>query len=156
MASEEDGCGAPAPPPPPPPHRRPTWKQALILATILAAKGARGFGPTYRELTRAMGATSPNAATEQVKKLEELGYLLMEAHRARSLVVLVQPDCPCCNGSGQGKAHKHLTITRSSLRQELRPTLCPACRGTGYRLREDREHDEDCLGWLESQAQALR
>ena len=127
-----EGCGAA---PAPSPDNAPTWSQASVLAAILAVRAEQARGPTMRELADMLHMASTNAISDFVVALEKKGYLSREPGKAVTLTVLVMPDCPCCKGSGRGKARRHATVTRDALKESSRSTLCKACHGTGYQLR---------------------
>ena len=68
-----------------------TEPQARTLWAICKMIGASGLPPTIQELADSLGI-SHASAHEQVAQLVRKGYLRKEPRKARSLVVLKQPD----------------------------------------------------------------
>lgn len=68
-----------------------TEPQARTLRAICKMIGVSGLPPTIQELADSLGI-SHASAHEQVAQLVRKGYLRKEPRKARSLVVLKQPD----------------------------------------------------------------
>lgn len=97
-----------------------TVRQALILDTIRASVRDRGYPPSLRELTAAVGISSSSTAAEQLRILEARGYIRITPNTPRGIMVL-DPIAPTAWGSGL-----LLTLAREA---HLHPEsyVCPGC-----------------------------
>lgn len=68
-----------------------TPRQRLVLETVRASVGSRGYPPSMREIGDAVGLTSPSSVKHQLMALERKGYLRRDPNRPRAIEV-VQPD----------------------------------------------------------------
>ena len=69
---------------------RPTPNQREALAAVAAFSADKGYPPSYRDLSAALGYRSTSTAHQLVKRLRELGYIKPGDALARSLVLTVK------------------------------------------------------------------
>lgn len=74
-------------------HNRPTKKQQELLSFIDGFIKGNGYGPSYREVQRALDYKSVSTVATHVNSLITKGFLIKRTYSARSLEV-VQPDSP--------------------------------------------------------------
>lgn len=72
---------------------RPTKKQQELLSFIDGFIKGNGYGPSYREVQRALDYKSVSTVATHVNSLIAKGFLVKRTYSARSLEV-VQPDSP--------------------------------------------------------------
>src|SRR4051794_41806193 len=77
-----------------------TKRQRLVLDTIRAAVGRRGYPPSMREIGEAVGLTSTSSVAHQLGTLQRKGYLRRDANRPRAVEVMLPSDDP----TGEGDA----------------------------------------------------
>jgi SOS-response transcriptional repressor LexA len=65
-----------------------TPRQARILDVIRDTVRDRGYPPTLRELTAAVGISSSSTASEQLRLLEARGYIRVTPNTPRGIMVL--------------------------------------------------------------------
>ena len=71
--------------------KKPTHRQRQVLNLIRDFIAEFNRSPTFREISTLMGATSPGAATDMVRKLEAHGFISRDRLKHRS-IQLVEPD----------------------------------------------------------------
>lgn len=72
--------------------RPPTAKQMAVLRFIYETARDRGYQPSYREIAKHLGASSPNAVAALAKPLVRREWLAFGESRSRSFVILRRPD----------------------------------------------------------------
>ena len=72
---------------------RPTKKQQELLSFIDGFIKGNGYGPSYREVQRALDYKSVSTVAAHVNSLIAKGFLIKRTYSARSLEV-VMPDSP--------------------------------------------------------------
>lgn len=65
-----------------------TARQERILDTIRSAVRDRGYPPTLRELTAAVGISSSSTAAEQLRILQHRGYIRVTPNTPRGILLL--------------------------------------------------------------------
>lgn len=65
-----------------------TARQSRILDVIRGTVRDRGYPPTLRELTAAVGISSSSTASEQLRILEARGYIMVTPNTPRGIMVL--------------------------------------------------------------------
>ena len=77
-----------------------TERQNRILETIRRYREERGFAPSYRDIGKAAGLSSPSSVKHQLQMLERKGYLRLNAHKGRAieLVGAEGAHAPASNG----------------------------------------------------------
>jgi SOS-response transcriptional repressor LexA len=65
-----------------------TPRQARILDVIRDTVRDRGYPPTLRELTAAVGISSSSTASEQLRLLEARGYIRVTPNTPRGIMLL--------------------------------------------------------------------
>lgn len=78
---------------------RPTKKQRELLTFIDNFIKGNGYGPSYREVMRALEYKSVSTVATHVDGLIAHGYLRKTDHSARSLQVITLGDAPAMKGS---------------------------------------------------------
>lgn len=66
--------------------RQLTPRQTAIITFILRYRQEHGFSPTYREIGEAVGISSPNSVTEQMRRLAEKGAIKYEPGGGRTCI----------------------------------------------------------------------
>lgn len=92
--------------------QRATKKQRELLSFIDGFVKGNGYGPSYREIMRALEYKSVSTVATHVKGLVDKGYLVKTDASARSLAVAKQP-------SGQPTHEQWLTRELRKKRQSL-------------------------------------
>jgi repressor LexA len=69
-----------------------TWRQRRIVHVITESVQRHGYGPTRREIGRAVGLASTSSVSYQLSRLEEKGYLSRGAGRSRAIVLRFPGD----------------------------------------------------------------
>ena len=76
-----------------------TERQNRILETIRRYREERGFAPSYRDIGKAAGLSSPSSVKHQLQMLERKGYLRLNAHKGRAIeLVDAGAHAPASNG----------------------------------------------------------
>lgn len=68
-----------------------TPRQSRILQTIRDSVRDRGYPPTLRELTAAVGISSSSTAAEQLRLLQAQGYIRLSPNTPRGIMVIENP-----------------------------------------------------------------
>jgi len=68
-----------------------TRRQERILDAIRSSVRDRGYPPTLRELTAAVGISSSSTASEQLRLLQARGYIRVTPNVPRGIMVLDPP-----------------------------------------------------------------
>jgi len=97
-----------------------TPRQSRILDTIRDSVRDRGYPPTLRELTAAVGISSSSTAAEQLRILQARGYIRVTPNVPRGIMVL-DPIAPTPEQSGilVGLIREH--------RSHPQVYVCPGC-----------------------------
>ncbi len=90
---------------------RPSKKQKEVFDYIETFINENGFGPSYREVMRALDLKSVSTVATHVNGLIARGYLLKKENSARSLQVV--PDN--VEGAAVDTEHAHLAWLRSEI-----------------------------------------
>jgi hypothetical protein len=97
-----------------------TPRQERILETIRSSVRDRGYPPTLRELTAAVGISSSSTASEQLRLLQARGYIRVTPNVPRG-IMLLDPIPPTLEQAGIG-----LPMTRDWLTHP-QMYVCPGC-----------------------------
>lgn len=81
------------------PDLRPSKKQRELLNFIDGFIKGNGYGPSYREVMRALDYKSVSTVATHVDGLIARGYLRKTDHSARSLQVVTSGDSPAAEGN---------------------------------------------------------
>ncbi len=73
-------------------HDRPSKKQRELLLFIDGFIKGNGYGPSYREVMRALGYKSVSTVSIHIDGLIQKGYLRKKDHSARSIEVVTLQD----------------------------------------------------------------
>lgn len=65
-----------------------TWCQRRIIRFIREFSRCNGYGPSRREIGKAVGLASPSSVSYQLRRLEEKGYLSLGPGRSRAIMLL--------------------------------------------------------------------
>lgn len=65
-------------------------RRAEIMTFLRQYMGDKGWAPTIQEIADAVGLVSPNSTRNHLLKLQEEGYIRLEAKQARA-IALVHP-----------------------------------------------------------------
>ena len=68
--------------------KEPTKKQMKVFKATQEYIKERGYAPTIREITKIVGLKSSSTVYEQLKQLEDKGYILMEPFKSRTIKIL--------------------------------------------------------------------
>lgn len=79
---------------------RPSKKQRELLSFIDGFIKGHGYGPSYREVMRALNYKSVSTVATHIDGLIKKGHLIKKDHSARSLTVVSSPSTPSFS-SGQ-------------------------------------------------------
>jgi SOS-response transcriptional repressor LexA len=74
--------------------------QLRVLRFVASFAAEHGYSPTLREIGAALGIRSTNGVDDHLSALERKGYVRRSENKARSLVVLLEPD----GGPNPGRA----------------------------------------------------
>ena len=69
----------------------PSEKELDLLRFIERYRAEHGYPPTLHEMAKASGWASVTSVVVHLNKLQELGYITRQPHRARSVRVLKIP-----------------------------------------------------------------
>jgi hypothetical protein len=141
-----------------------TARQSRILEVIRDTVRDRGYPPTLRELTAAVGIGSSSTASEQLRILQARGYIRVTPNTPRGIMLLDPADEPTleqvgvklsmvrgypdhqqvntCPGCGVGKLNTTVGITRVGYTYEV--CTCRDGGATFDHLIEQLWH-RDCL-----------
>lgn len=67
-----------------------TQRQKECLKAIKVAKAQKGYAPSYRELSDALGCISTNAVFGHLNALQAKGYITRDAAIARSIQIVLR------------------------------------------------------------------
>jgi len=67
-----------------------TQRQKECLKAIKVAKAQRGYAPSYRELSEALGCISTNAVFGHLNALQAKGYITRDTAIARSIQIVLR------------------------------------------------------------------
>jgi repressor LexA len=132
-----------------------TQPQQRTLRVIENCLQERGYPPTIQELADELGIT-PASTHGQVKQLERKGYLKREGRKARSLVLVRQPDEPVLNlveiplvgtvVAGQPLLAEENVLGQILIERRLsRSARCFALRVSGDSMNDADIHDGDIV-----------
>lgn len=108
-------------------NERPTKKQKELLDFIDGFIKGNGYGPSYREVMRALGYKSVSTVATHIDGLIARGWLLKKDHSARSLTV-VMPS--------YGELHTTATVKTPTVTAEKEILdRIDELKGEGYDLR---------------------
>lgn len=79
---------------PDPSGRDLTWRQRRIVQVIEDSARRHGYGPTVREIGRAVGLASTSSVEHQLSRLEDKGYVSRGPGRPRTTVLRIPGDPP--------------------------------------------------------------
>ena len=82
-----------------PPRSPLTPRQARVITFIRDFLARRGYPPTHAEIAAGLGFSSPNAATDHVRRLAEKGALSIEPGLSRGLRLVHPPTTPSSRSS---------------------------------------------------------
>lgn len=100
---------------------RPSKKQKELLSFIDGFIKGNGYGPSYREIMRALNYKSVSTVAIHVDGLVMRGFLRKTTHSARSLEVVSVPEVPF---SAPKSDNMHIVWLRSELaKRSSEPTL---------------------------------
>lgn len=68
----------------------PTPQQRRVLALIVEQTAERGYPPTMEEIATRLGLASRSTVRHHLCRLEALGLIRRDPHRARGMVVVEQ------------------------------------------------------------------
>lgn len=69
-----------------------TNRQQQVFDMVTAYHQQHGIAPTNAELAVMMGASSPNAAAEQLRALQRKGAITLIPHVSRGIILNVKPS----------------------------------------------------------------
>ena len=95
---------------------RPTKKQRELLSFIDGFLKGNGYGPSYREIMRALDYKSVSTVATHVNGLISRGWLVKKDNAARTLEVVMPGDTP-------GVTQSVVSKTSRSAEQEIRAKL---------------------------------
>ena len=105
---------------------RPSKKQQELLSFIDGFIKGNGYGPSYREVMRALGYKSVSTVAAHVDGLIAKGYLRKgDGYSARSLEV-VTPASPQSESAGMRWLHKEEQVLRDAAEVEKADTIAAA------------------------------
>jgi SOS-response transcriptional repressor LexA len=84
---------------------RPSKKQRELLSFIDGFIKGNGYGPSYREIMRALDYKSVSTVAVHVDGLITRGLLYKKDHSARSLEVVTEQSYPAVSENSDTKAH---------------------------------------------------
>ncbi len=112
---------------------RPTKKQRELLSFIDGFIKGNGYGPSYREVMRALDYKSVSTVATHVDGLIARGWLVKRDHSARSLEVVGASDTPAAKPGKATAVKKGDESAGQAIRDKLE-----ALKGE-----KSAEHDED-------------
>lgn len=74
------------------PDGRLTWRQRRIIRFIREYSRYHGYGPTWREIGKAVGLASTSSVSYQLRRLEEKGYLRLGPGSSRAITLCFPTD----------------------------------------------------------------
>jgi repressor LexA len=69
-----------------------TWCQRRIIRFIQEFSRCNGYGPSRREIGKAVGLASTSSVSYQLRRLDEKGYLSLGPGRSRAIMLVVPAD----------------------------------------------------------------
>jgi hypothetical protein len=101
-----------------------TRRQERILDTIRSSVRDRGYPPSLRELTAAVGISSSSTAAEQLRIIQARGYIKITPNTPRGIMVL-DPIAPTPEQAG---IIQSLSRHRYGTDGYEVPNTCPGCK----------------------------
>ena len=120
-------------------EKRPTKKQKELLSFIDGFIKGNGYGPSYREIMRALDYRSVSTVATHVNGLINRGWLIKKDNSARTLEVVRSQEA--------GGAKPAMAVSVTSAEQEIRAKL--------DELKLDNEANAEAIGALEKVLELL-
>ena len=128
-------------------HERASKRQQELLSFVDGFIKGNGYGPSYREIMRALGYKSVSTVAIHIDGLIAKGYLARRDNSARSLeVISLQPDAPSRKELASDDLEKNVAkkIKALQLTDDQRDKIAEVCDLLGFEsIASDMRRAED-------------
>lgn len=128
-------------------HERASKRQQELLSFVDGFIKGNGYGPSYREIMRALGYKSVSTVAIHIDGLIAKGYLARRDNSARSLeVISIQTDAPSRKELASDDLEKNIAkrIKTLQLTDDQRDKIAEVCDLLGFEsIARDMRREED-------------